>query len=127
MRQIDADALAAILEDMEATACDGTENDGTDGTTRIEYPVPLTTREMLDLIADQPTLAPAPAPAIIKCDMILPKWQYDVMAKEFAKQVAAGGLVLPPWCELLAELPNDGTVQVVAEAAALNTADPETE
>lgn len=48
--------LLKILEDMEATACDGTENDGTDGTTRVEYPVATTTREMIDMIADQPTV-----------------------------------------------------------------------
>ena len=51
---IDRAALIRMLEDMEAQACDGTENDGTDGTTRIEYPVPTTTREMMDLIAAQP-------------------------------------------------------------------------
>lgn len=53
---IDRDALCRILEDMEAAACDGTENDGSDGTTRVEYPVPITTSEMLDLIAAQPAV-----------------------------------------------------------------------
>jgi hypothetical protein len=53
---IDGDKLAAILEDIEEKAADGTENDGTDGTTRIVHPVRTTTSEMLDLIADQPTL-----------------------------------------------------------------------
>lgn len=56
MRMIDADKLAAILEDMEEKAADGTENDGSDGTTRIIHPVHTTTSEMLDLIANQPTL-----------------------------------------------------------------------
>lgn len=56
MRMIDADKLATILEDIEEKAADGTENDGTDGTTRIVHPVRTTTSEMLDLIADQPTL-----------------------------------------------------------------------
>lgn len=51
---IERDALARILEDMEAQACDGTENDGTDGTTRIEYPVPITTQDVLGLIAELP-------------------------------------------------------------------------
>ena len=61
MRLIDADALAAILEDWEEKATDGTENDGTDGTTRIVHAVQTTTQEMLDLIADQPTAAALPA------------------------------------------------------------------
>ena len=59
-RLIDADALTSILEEWEEKACDGTENDGSDGTTRVLHPVPTTTREMIDLIADQPTIAPAP-------------------------------------------------------------------
>ncbi len=53
---IERAALVRILEDMEAEACNGTENDGTDGTTRVEYPVPITTSEMLDLIAAQPAV-----------------------------------------------------------------------
>ena len=53
---IERAALCSILEDMEAEACNGTENDGTDGTTRVEYPVPVTTSEMLDLIAAQPAV-----------------------------------------------------------------------
>ena len=53
---ISLDALLFILENMEETACDGGENDGTDGTTRILEPVPTTTREMIDLIADLPTV-----------------------------------------------------------------------
>lgn len=53
---IDGAALCRVLEDMEAAACDGTENDGTDGTTRVEYPVATTTREMIDLIAELPTV-----------------------------------------------------------------------
>lgn len=57
MRKIDADALVAVLEEMQSAACDGTENDGSDGTTRIEYPVQITTQEMIDLIASQPTVA----------------------------------------------------------------------
>lgn len=61
MRLIDADALAAILEGWEEKAADGTENDGTDGTTRILHAVQTTTQEMLDLIANQPTAAALPA------------------------------------------------------------------
>ena len=61
MRLIDADKLAAILEDMEEKAADETENDGSDGTTRIVCPVRTTTREMLDLIADQPTVEAVPS------------------------------------------------------------------
>ena len=57
-RMIDADNLTHILEEWEEKACDGTENDGSDGTTRVLHPVPTTTREMIDLIADQPTIAP---------------------------------------------------------------------
>lgn len=53
---IDRGALCSILEGMEAEACNGTENDGSDGTTRVEYPVPVTTSEMLDLIAAQPAV-----------------------------------------------------------------------
>lgn len=53
---IERAALCSILEDMEAQACNGTENDGSDGTTRVEYPVPITTSEMLDLIAAQPAV-----------------------------------------------------------------------
>ena len=56
MRLIDADALASVLEEWEEKACDRTENDGSDGTTRVLQPVPTTTREMIDLIADQPTI-----------------------------------------------------------------------
>ena len=56
MRTIDADALTAVLEGWEAEATDGTENDGSDGTTRIEFPVQTDTQEMIDLIADQPTV-----------------------------------------------------------------------
>ena len=56
MRLIDAGALAFVLEEWEEKACDGTENDGSDGTTRVLHPVPTTTREMIDLIADQPTI-----------------------------------------------------------------------
>ena len=57
-RLIDADALSSILEEWEEKACDGTENDGSDGTTRVLHPVPTTTREMIDLIANQPTMEP---------------------------------------------------------------------
>lgn len=53
---IERGRLLEILEEMEAAAADGTENDGTDGTTRVEYPVATTTREMMDLIADMPTV-----------------------------------------------------------------------
>ena len=60
MDLIERAALCRILEDMEAQACEGTENDGTDGTTRIEYPVPTTTREMLDLIASLPAVEAEP-------------------------------------------------------------------
>ena len=60
MRLIDADALTSILEEWEEKACDGTENDGSDGTTRVLHPVPTTTREMIDLIADQPTIEAEP-------------------------------------------------------------------
>ena len=49
---IDRAALVRALEEIEAEACDGTENDGSDGTTRVEYPVPITTREVVDLIAN---------------------------------------------------------------------------
>ncbi len=59
-RLIDADVLTSILEDWEEKACDGTENDGSDGTTRVLHPVPTTMREVIDLIADQPTISPAP-------------------------------------------------------------------
>ena len=38
MRLIDADALTFILEEMEEEACDGMENDGSDGTTRVLLP-----------------------------------------------------------------------------------------
>jgi hypothetical protein len=61
---IDAGALAAVLEDWEEKATDGTENDGTDGTTRIVYPVKTTTQEILDLIADQPAVD---AVVVIRC------------------------------------------------------------
>ena len=57
-RPIDADALSSILEEWEEKACDGTENDGSDGTTRVLHHVPTTTREMIDLIANQPTMEP---------------------------------------------------------------------
>lgn len=57
-RMVDADVLTSILEEWEEKGCDGTENDGSDGTTRVLHPVPTTTREMIDLIADQPTIAP---------------------------------------------------------------------
>lgn len=60
MRLIDADALSSILEEWEEKACDGTENDGSDGTTRVLHPVPTTTREMIDLIAEQPTIEADP-------------------------------------------------------------------
>lgn len=53
---IERAALVRVLEDMQAEACNGTENDGTDGTTRVEYPAPITTSEMLDLIAAQPAV-----------------------------------------------------------------------
>ena len=59
-RTIDADAVTSILEEWEEQACDGTENDGSDGTTRVLHPVPTTTREMIDLIADQPTIEAEP-------------------------------------------------------------------
>lgn len=55
-RLIDANALTSILEEWEEKACDGTENDGSDGTTRVLQPVPTTTSEMIDLIAEQPTI-----------------------------------------------------------------------
>lgn len=58
---IDRDRLANILEAWEETAADGTENDGTDGTTRIVHAVATNTQEMLDLIADQPRVAAVPA------------------------------------------------------------------
>ena len=57
MRLIDADALTSVLEQWEEKTCDGTENDGSDGTTRVLHPVPTTTTEMIDLIADQPTIS----------------------------------------------------------------------
>lgn len=60
MRLIDASALASILEDWEEKAADGTENDGTDGTTRIIHAVQTTTQEMLDLIAEQTTVDAVP-------------------------------------------------------------------
>lgn len=59
-RTIDADALTSVLEKWEEQVCDGTENDGSDGTTRVLHPVPTTTREVIDLIADQPTIDPTP-------------------------------------------------------------------
>lgn len=59
-RLIDADALTSILEEWEEKACDGTENDGSDGTTRVLYYVPTTTAEMIDLIAAQPTIEAEP-------------------------------------------------------------------
>ena len=59
-RLIDADALTSILEEWEEKACDGTENDGSDGTTRVLHSVPTTTREMIDLIADQTTIEAEP-------------------------------------------------------------------
>lgn len=49
-------ALTYALEHMEAAACDGGENDGTDGTTRVEYPVATDTQEMLGLIAELPAV-----------------------------------------------------------------------
>ena len=60
MRLIDADVLTSILEKWEEQACDGTENDGSDGTTRVLHPVPTTTREMIDLIAEQFTIEAEP-------------------------------------------------------------------
>ena len=45
MRLIDADKLAAVLEDWEEKEADGTENDGTDGTTRILHAVQTNTRK----------------------------------------------------------------------------------
>ena len=59
-RLIDADALASVLEEWEEKACDGTENDGSDGTTRVLHPVPTTTAEMIDLIAAQATIVAEP-------------------------------------------------------------------
>ena len=49
---------------MEERACDGTENDGTDGTTRILTPVATDTQEMQDIIAAQPTVDAVP---VIRC------------------------------------------------------------
>lgn len=62
MRPIDADTVIIILESIEENATDGTENDGTDGTTRIVEPVRTTTREMMDLINDMPTMEAEPRP-----------------------------------------------------------------
>lgn len=59
-RLIDADVLVSILNEWENLACDGTEDDGSDGTTRVLHPVPTTTSEMIDLIADQPTIEALP-------------------------------------------------------------------
>ena len=59
-RLINADTLTSVLEEREEQACDGTENDGSDGTTRVLHPVPMTTREIIDLIADQPTIEAEP-------------------------------------------------------------------
>lgn len=59
-RPIDADVVTSILEEWEEKACDGTENDGSDCTTRVLHPVPTTTREMIDLIAEQPTIEAEP-------------------------------------------------------------------
>lgn len=58
MRPIDADALEAILNDWEEKEADGTENDGSDGTTRIVHPVETDTDEMINLISMQPTISP---------------------------------------------------------------------
>lgn len=49
---IERAALIRAMEEIQAAACDGTENDGSDGTTRVEYPVPITTQEVVDLIAN---------------------------------------------------------------------------
>lgn len=60
MRPIDADKVTEILERIEENAADETENNGEDGTTRIVEPVRTTTREMLDLINDMPTVEAEP-------------------------------------------------------------------
>lgn len=58
MRLIDADALEAILNNWEEKEADRTENDGSDGTTRIVHPVETDTDEMINLISMQPTIIP---------------------------------------------------------------------
>lgn len=58
---------------------------------------------------------------IIKCNVLLRPGDYEKMAEDFAKQVAAGCLTLPAYCEILPEIPNDGKVQLVAEASLLHT------
>lgn len=58
MRLIDADALEAILNNWEEKEADRTENDGSDGTTRIVHPVETDTDEMINLIPMQPTIIP---------------------------------------------------------------------
>ena len=68
MRQIDADKLYEILENIEENAAAETENNGEDGTTRILLPVAITTREMQDLINDQPTVEAAPVAATSDCE-----------------------------------------------------------
>lgn len=60
MRLIDANALIDTLEEWEENAIFGTENDGSDGTTKILLPVPTTTREMQDLVAMQPAVDAVP-------------------------------------------------------------------
>ena len=58
MRLIDADALEAILNNWEEKEADRTENDGSDGTTRIVHPVETDMDEMINLISMQPTIIP---------------------------------------------------------------------
>lgn len=58
---------------------------------------------------------------VIKCNVLLADGMYKEMAQDFATQLAAGCLLLPPYCEILPEVPNDGTVLIVAEAQVLQT------
>lgn len=50
---------------------------------------------------------------IIKCNVHLNGDEYHRLQRDLADQAANGVIVLPPWCELLNEVPADEKIQVV--------------
>lgn len=66
----------------------------------------------LRLVKEAPTVERS---VIIKCNMMLQEKDYAALADKLAKQLDDGALALPAYCELLAEVPKGGKLQIVAE------------